>query len=144
MRQRRHALSSHAAGVLAIVLIGDRRLLRLHEGHPVHAGYELHAVFESSNNLRPGSPVRIAGVNVGKVKQSSATGTDIAVVTMEIEDDGLPIHSDATVKIRPRIFLEGNFFVDLRPGSPGGAGARRRRRRSRSRRPRRRSSSTSC
>src|SRR6201981_3085207 len=29
-----------------------------------------------------------------------------------------PIHSDATAKIRPRIFLEGNWFVDLQPGSP--------------------------
>jgi hypothetical protein len=37
---------------------------------------------------------------------------------MEIESRGLPIHSDATAKIRPRIFLEGNWFVDLQPGSP--------------------------
>jgi phospholipid/cholesterol/gamma-HCH transport system substrate-binding protein len=37
---------------------------------------------------------------------------------MEISDEGLPIHADATVKVRPRIFLEGNFFVDVEPGSP--------------------------
>jgi phospholipid/cholesterol/gamma-HCH transport system substrate-binding protein len=37
---------------------------------------------------------------------------------MEIESHGLPIHSDATVKIRPRTFLEGNWFVELQPGSP--------------------------
>ena len=37
---------------------------------------------------------------------------------MEIADQGLPLH-DATAKIRPRIFLEGNFFVDLKPGTPG-------------------------
>jgi len=37
---------------------------------------------------------------------------------MEIQDKGLPIHRDAQLKIRPRIFLEGNFFVDLQPGSP--------------------------
>jgi hypothetical protein len=36
---------------------------------------------------------------------------------MEIADQGLPIHEDASLKIRPRIFLEGNFFVDLEPGS---------------------------
>ena len=46
-------------------------------------------------------------------------GTNNAVVTMEIDDAGLPLHTDATAKIRPRIFLEGNFFVDLRPGTPG-------------------------
>ena len=41
-----------------------------------------------------------------------------AIVTMEIKDEGLPIHTDAQAKVRPRIFLEGNYFVDLRPGSP--------------------------
>src|SRR5436190_11810670 len=37
---------------------------------------------------------------------------------MEINDKGLPIHKDAVMKIRPRIFLEGNFFVDISPGAP--------------------------
>ena len=37
---------------------------------------------------------------------------------MRIDKKGLPIHKDATVQIRPRIFLEGNFFVDIQPGSP--------------------------
>jgi hypothetical protein len=37
---------------------------------------------------------------------------------MEINGKGLPIHKDATMKIRPRIFLEGNFFVDVAPGTP--------------------------
>jgi ABC-type transporter Mla subunit MlaD len=27
------------------------------------------------------------------------------------------IHADARVKVYPRIFLEGAFFVDIRPGS---------------------------
>jgi hypothetical protein len=40
------------------------------------------------------------------------------VVTLSLDKQALPIHEDATAKIRPRIFLEGNFFVDLRPGTP--------------------------
>ena len=77
--------------------------------------------FQSANSIRPGSPVRIAGVEVGKVKEIEADedNPDAAVVVLQIDDDGLPLHEDATAKIRPRIFLEGNFFVDLRPGSPG-------------------------
>jgi phospholipid/cholesterol/gamma-HCH transport system substrate-binding protein len=78
-------------------------------------------VFTSSNGLRPDSPVRIAGVEVGKVAsiEPAEEGSDHTVVTMSIEDGGRPIRQDATAKIRPRIFLEGNFFVDLTPGSPG-------------------------
>jgi ABC-type transporter Mla subunit MlaD len=37
---------------------------------------------------------------------------------MQIDRSGLPIHADATAQIRSRIFLEGNFYVDLHPGSP--------------------------
>ena len=37
---------------------------------------------------------------------------------MQINPDGLPIHADATAQIRSRIFLEGNFYVDLHPGTP--------------------------
>ena len=39
-------------------------------------------------------------------------------MTMTINNNGLPIHKDATFAIRPRIFLEGNFFVDVSPGTP--------------------------
>jgi virulence factor Mce-like protein len=86
---------------------------------PFSRGFEFQAVVKTSNSIRQNSPVRIAGVNVGKVKKiEGQDGTDNAVITMEINEDGLPIHKDARLKIRPRIFLEGNFFVDLQPGTP--------------------------
>ena len=37
---------------------------------------------------------------------------------MEVKDAALPLHTDAEAKIRTRIFLEGNFFVDIKPGTP--------------------------
>jgi ABC-type transporter Mla subunit MlaD len=84
---------------------------------PFKHGYRLNAQFASALNIKGKSPVRIAGVNVGKVTAVKRQGST-ALVSMEIENRGLPIHSDATVKIRPRIFLEGNWFVELQPGSP--------------------------
>ena len=51
-------------------------------------------------------------------RRSRPTRTARATVKMEIKDKGLPLHEDATLKVRPRIFLEGNFFVDIQPGSP--------------------------
>ncbi|HEV7772981.1 MAG TPA: MlaD family protein [Conexibacter sp.] len=106
-------------GMLAIVLILIGVYFGFTKDIPFTHGYQLHAVFESSSHLRPGSPVRIAGVNVGKVSSVDRyRNTNLSEVTMEIDGIGLPIHRDATLKIRPRIFLEGNFFVDLRPGSP--------------------------
>jgi hypothetical protein len=60
----------------------------------------------------------MAGVTVGKVVATRPYGAGAALVTMRIEKPGLPIHRDARLKIRPRLFLEGNFFVDVQPGTP--------------------------
>ncbi len=80
-------------------------------------GFEAHAVFENAATLRATSPVRIAGVNVGEVTEVVADG-ELAEVTFRVDEDGLPLHTDAQIEIRPRLFLEGNFFLDLQPGSP--------------------------
>ena len=86
---------------------------------PFTHGFRVKAQFESANSIRPNSPVRIAGVEVGKVKTvEGVEGSDSAVLVLELKDSALPLHVDASAKIRPRIFLEGNFFVDLKPGSP--------------------------
>ncbi|MEA2126305.1 MAG: phospholipid/cholesterol/gamma-HCH transport system substrate-binding protein, partial [Solirubrobacteraceae bacterium] len=107
------------AGLLAIVVIAIGCYLGFTKKIPFRSHFEIQAAFRSSNNLRPNSPVRIAGVEVGKVAKIEPTspGASSAVVTMRINDLGRPIHADATAKIRPRIFLEGNFFVDLTAGS---------------------------
>jgi phospholipid/cholesterol/gamma-HCH transport system substrate-binding protein len=80
-------------------------------------GYELKATFTNSANIAKNSPVRIAGVEVGKVISSERDG-DATTVTFTVDGSGRPIHTDAFAMVRPRIFLEGNFFVDLDPGSP--------------------------
>ena len=117
---RKKQWSRFRLGMVAIVLLVIPIYLAFAKDIPFTSGYQVTAVFETANNLRAGSPVRIAGVNVGKVKSvTQYEDTDYAAVTMEITDEGLPIHEDATLKIRPRIFLEGNFFVDLKPGTPG-------------------------
>src|ERR687894_641737 len=106
-------------GVIALVVIVILTFLGFTKDIPFTTPFEIKATFESATSIRPGSPVRIAGVNVGKVaKVSPAEGSDTSVVTLQVSEQGLPIHEDATAKIRPRIFLEGNFFVDLRPGTP--------------------------
>jgi phospholipid/cholesterol/gamma-HCH transport system substrate-binding protein len=80
-------------------------------------GYELKATFTNSANIALKSPVRIAGVEVGKVISTERDG-DATTVTITVDNSGRPIHKDAFASIRPRIFLEGNFFVELDPGSP--------------------------
>ncbi len=83
-------------------------------------GFEVRATFANSANIANNSPVRIAGVDVGKVVSSERDGND-TVITFTVDSSGQPLYEDAFATIRPRIFLEGNFFVELTPGTPGAA-----------------------
>ncbi len=116
---RRTPRSPVAIGLIALVIIVVGTFLGFTKDIPFTTPFEVKATFQSANSIRAGSPVRIAGVNVGKVaKVEAAEGGNTSVVTLQISKQGLPVHEDASAKIRPRIFLEGNFFVDLRPGTP--------------------------
>jgi ABC-type transporter Mla subunit MlaD len=104
-------------GLVVIVVLAILVYFGFTKHIPFKHGFRLKAAFGTVVNIQPKSPVRVAGVDVGKVSSVSRQG-NTGLVTMEINSVGLPIHSDATAKIRPRIFLEGNNFVELQPGSP--------------------------
>jgi virulence factor Mce-like protein len=117
--RRKPKRSNAFIGVMAVLVIAVVCFFGFTKDIPFTHGYILRAQFQSANSIRPNSPVRIAGVDVGKVKKiEPLQGTNSSVLVMELKKSALPIHVDATAKIRPRIFLEGNFFVDLKPGTP--------------------------
>ena len=119
MRRGPKGMSNVVAGLIALVLVVGGTFFGFSRWNPFANPYELVAVFESANNLKPRSQVRVAGVNVGKVtKVEPIAESGAARVTMEVEESGLPLHEDTELRIRPNLFLEGNFFVDVHPGSP--------------------------
>jgi phospholipid/cholesterol/gamma-HCH transport system substrate-binding protein len=118
--QKRQRLSGFQSGLVAIVLIAIGTYFAFAKALPFQHHYQVRFVVQNANLLQPRSVVRIAGVDVGQVdKVERYRHTSMSLVTMRIADNGRPIHSDATLKIRPRLFLEGNFYVDLKPGTPG-------------------------
>jgi phospholipid/cholesterol/gamma-HCH transport system substrate-binding protein len=119
-RGQRQGIPRVTAGLILVVVAVLVTYFGFTKAIPFKHHFEIEADFKTSNNLRVNSPVRIGGVNVGKVTnvESLRKGDEGVRVTMRIDDVGKPIHKDATVKIRPRIFLEGNFFLDLQPGTP--------------------------
>ncbi len=118
--RRRSRISDFAAGAIALAVIVVACYIGFTKSIPFRSHYEIKAAFSSANGIKSSSPVRIAGVEVGRVSKVEPMddGKPAALVTMRIKDDGRPVHRDAQAKIRPRIFLEGNFFVDLSPGTP--------------------------
>jgi len=105
------------AGLVFLVILIIAVYFAFTKRVPFKHEFRLKAEFATVVNIKPKSPVRIAGIGVGAVTSIQRQG-NAGLVSMEIESKGLPIHSDARLKIRPRIFLEGNWFVELQPGSP--------------------------
>jgi ABC-type transporter Mla subunit MlaD len=117
-RRRGHRVPNWAIAVIFILIFTIGPYLAFTKHIPFTSyGYELKATFTNSANISLKSPVRIAGVEVGKVIKTERDG-DATTVTFTVDDAGRPIHQNAFATVKPRIFLEGNFFIDLDPGSP--------------------------
>jgi len=79
-------------------------------------GYELFAVFDNAAGLGVNAPVRMVGVNVGRVKGIDITERK-AKVTLFI-DEGRRIDREAVISIRSQGIL-GDKFVGINPGDSG-------------------------
>ena len=86
-------------------------------------GYEVFAVFNDIGGLRNGSPVVVAGVDVGLVESISLVDYEARVV-LQIKP-GLEIHEDAVVSVKTRGLI-GEKFIQISAGAadeiikPGG------------------------
>jgi phospholipid/cholesterol/gamma-HCH transport system substrate-binding protein len=124
MRRHQPRVSKLWAGVIGLVILAFAVYVIFGGSNPFASPpFVLKAMFTSQTQLHIPSEVRISGVKVGQVVSVQRVGrgdssSEAGLVTMDIDPDGLPIHADAKVTIVPRIFLEGNYYVDLQPGSP--------------------------
>ncbi|MGE4425154.1 MAG: MlaD family protein [Solirubrobacteraceae bacterium] len=112
---RRQVVGAAAAAAIVIGLI----VLAFGRQAVTGGGMEVHAVFTNANQLKPGSAVRVAGLDIGEVARvgRAADGRQ-ALVTLRLRDDAPTLGADLELAIRPRLAFEGNFYVDVRPGRP--------------------------
>ena len=79
LRKDRTGRSPIAVALVAIVVIGLICYFGFTKNNPFSQPFQFQAVFSSANSIRLSSPVRIAGVNVGKVvKVEGQEGTNNA------------------------------------------------------------------
>jgi virulence factor Mce-like protein len=83
-------------------------------------GYRFKADFPEASLLVKEADVRMAGVNIGKVKQKElGPGGRTTNVTIELDNRFAPIGRDARAILRQKSLL-GETYVEITPGSPGG------------------------
>jgi phospholipid/cholesterol/gamma-HCH transport system substrate-binding protein len=81
-------------------------------------GKVVRAQFASTGQLKKNDPVRIDGVEVGRVQELQLDpGGRTATVDMLLQDEARPVYRDARASIRFRTALGGNFAIDLKRGT---------------------------
>ena len=100
--------------VMAMVLI----FLLSGEGGFFWQRYSLKTVFPNAAGLKPGAPVRLAGVEVGSVSQVDVTGDRVEVV-MELNRDYQPQVTSASRASLGSVSLLGEAAVDITASTSG-------------------------
>ncbi|WP_162602545.1 MlaD family protein [Nocardioides daejeonensis] len=100
------------AVALTVVLIASLVLIK---GSNDSDGPEVAGIFADASPLEVGSEVRVYGVKVGEVSAIDLVDNKARVV-LDVDDEVLPLHADAQMKIRP-INLLGENFVEIVPGT---------------------------
>lgn len=79
------------------------------------SSYDLNVLMPGADGLYPGSDVLIAGSKAGTVTAIGLHGDGVRV-SISLDPAHSPVHSDATVTLRPKSLL-GEKYLDLYPGS---------------------------
>ena len=83
-------------------------------------GYRMEVAFPEAATLAEEADVRIAGVNVGKVKAKELEdGGNATVAELELDDRYAPVPEDTRAVLRQKTLL-GETYVELAPGSRAG------------------------
>jgi virulence factor Mce-like protein len=112
-------LLAHVKWFTAFVAVVGMGLISYHTLLPgFNDEYKLKVPFDDANGLFTGSDVLIAGARAGTVSDITLQGNS-ALVTINLDPDHAPAHTDATVELRPKSLL-GERYVDLFPGKASG------------------------
>lgn len=119
-RRRRERARIHPLFVALIVIAaaGVITFYAFNRSLPFGHHFTVYADVRDSVNVRSGDPVRIDGVDVGQVTGVTRQGNG-ARIAFTLNAQAFPVHRDAAVWIRDRLFLEGSYYIQLDPGTPG-------------------------
>ncbi|MCU1453512.1 MAG: MCE-family protein Mce1D [Acidimicrobiales bacterium] len=111
LRGVRHVALALAALLIALVLPSCGLI------GPPSGGFDVRAEFVRGTGLYPGSPVRVLGINVGRITAVKNVG-DHVNVTLHL-NEGAKVPADAQATIVPLTLL-GERYVQLAPAWQGG------------------------
>jgi phospholipid/cholesterol/gamma-HCH transport system substrate-binding protein len=105
-----------AAGIAFLAVVGAG--IGLGRALPRPAPYQVRVPLQDAAGLSTGSDLMIAGARAGSVQGLALTPRGV-LVTVAVDPEDAPLHSDATVSVRPKSLL-GERYLALDPGRAAG------------------------
>jgi ABC-type transporter Mla subunit MlaD len=109
------------AALISVIVIAAVSIYAFKPSITEGGRFQLAGLFAGSPGLTVGAPVRVAGYDVGRVVSLERGPGNTAEVHMELDHTAPSLYRDTTMRVRPRIFLEGGFYIELNPGPPTAA-----------------------
>ncbi|MDX8153326.1 MlaD family protein [Patulibacter brassicae] len=116
---RRTARHRQIAAVVVVLVIAGTLVYAFGRHSLFAGGTQINAVFTDANNLRKGNPVRIGGLDIGRVTGIEQGPDGNALVRIRLKPDAPTLRSDSRMAIKPRLAFEGNFMIQATLGTPG-------------------------
>ena len=104
--------------IVALVITAFTLFLLTGEGGLPWQRYSLKTLFPNIAGLKPGSPVRVAGVEVGAVSETAFVGDRVEVV-MEVSEEHASRITSMSVASLGSVSVLGEAAVDITPASDG-------------------------
>lgn len=104
------------AGAATIGILGVVLVVAFAASSRASDRFTVDAIFDNAAFLTPGSDVRIAGANVGKIESISLTAGRKARLRMSVDRRFAPFRSNADCTIQPQSLI-GEKFVQCSPGT---------------------------
>lgn len=105
--------------VVCLLMIVATIVTGLPGGPPIPGfphGVRIKVALSDADALQAHAAVQIAGVKIGEIQKVELASNNVAIVTMDINQDHSDIHQDAVASLRPH-GLFGPKFIDLNPGT---------------------------
>ncbi|MDE0776406.1 MlaD family protein [Nocardioides sp.] len=103
-------------GVVVLVMIATMATTSASDTGRSGESITLYAESADAGALIKGNDVRMYGVKIGVIGDLEVVRNDTAKMTLELTTAQTPIHTDATLRVRP-VSLLGERYLELDPGS---------------------------
>jgi len=111
----RNTLETRLGLFVALAFLAAIIVFEMIGGLGIFRGYELHARFNNAQELKKGDPIRMAGVDIGRVEDIRLADNKVDVV-MKVRDTAR-VRTDSKASIR-FVGLLGQNFVSIDFGTP--------------------------